>query len=567
MENIMTLDEYKCKICMEYMITSVITSDQYAVHEACVGEYFESTNEPKSLVTNERLSHTGLVPNTLANVATGFLCEYTNLFDEHFRTMTKDHIVHHNLYDMICNSEKLRRLVEERELKESLVPHLFNLVKCEKQHEILKLLTPQTIDIIAEDVTCISKLMVTACLAGLHSVVIELMKNPKADINFRDDNGNNLFIAACISDFPDICKELLEKGVILEGATSTGATSFMAACSMKTPDVGLALLKTISNVEELNRVDKMNNSALTVACQYKNTTVALLLLEREGINYNQVNSCNVSILCTSCFHEQEEVALKILDMKDVNVNCIDDMGATALMWACRNSLERVALKLLEVGKADVTIIDGSGSSALTLAAKKGLSNVILRILDIEDIDVNHQDGDNNSALLYVCMNEKPLMEVIEKMLGKKGIDVNNETGYEHRLTPLNAACKMGHGDIAMKLLGCEGIDIGKEDSTGTAALMWACDKGLREVAFKLIDMGCDVNNVDMFQNTSLIMCCANGVEDVALKLLENPDIDVNMSNIDDLCALTLACDGGMEKVVLKMLERGKEIDVNVMNSA
>jgi ankyrin repeat protein len=70
-------------------------------------------------------------------------------------------------------------------------------------------------------------------------------------------------------------------------------------------------------------------------------------------------------------------------------------------------------------------------------------------------------------------------------------DYDQTTIYIHGRTALTVACRCGKSKIALELIRHRACLPHHIEQGGDTALLWACFKGLTQVAFELVNMGCD----------------------------------------------------------------------------
>jgi ankyrin repeat protein len=152
---------------------------------------------------------------------------------------------------------------------------------------------------------------------------------------------------------------------------------------------------------------------------------------------------------------------------------------------------------------------------------------------------------------------------IVAFLLRKGIDVNqqDEDGY----TALIWASERGHKEIVQMLLQHKNIDLNQKGEYGKTALMLASINGHKEIVEMLLqNKYIQINQQDKNGNPALMCASIRGHKEIVQMLLQNKNIQVNQQDKDGDTALMLASREGHKEIV-QLLLQDKNIKINQQN--
>ena len=87
--------------------------------------------------------------------------------------------------------------------------------------------------------------------------------------------------------------------------------------------------------------------------------------------------------------------------------------------------------------------------------------------------------------------------------------------------------------------------------------MWACEKGMKEVALELIKTGyVKHEQVDNWGHTALILACENEMTEVALELIKTGKFNPAYITKDGYTALSWTCERGMKEIAYELVSIG-----------
>ena len=142
-----------------------------------------------------------------------------------------------------------------------------------------------------------------------------------------------------------------------------------------------------------------------------------------------------------------------------------------------------------------------------------------------------------------------------EVLIQQGADVNVQVN--NGWTALIWAAEKGHKEIVEMLLE-GGADVNIKSDDGYTALIWASREGHKEVVEMLLQNGADVNQKDGNSYTALIWASRGGYKEVVEVLLER-GADVNHKDKYSKTALMRASNNGYNEIVQLLLEGGADV--------
>ncbi len=275
---------------------------------------------------------------------------------------------------------------------------------------------------------------------------------------------------------------------------------------------------------------------------------------------------------------------------DTNIQCSN--GGTALHYACLSGHIAI-VRLLAIAQypADVNIQDIKGQTALMIAVKHNRCDVVQLLLTIPDINVNIQldTAVSGATALHMALTDCPTREIAKQLINayadlniqdKEGMTpfmiavqygfsevvqdmmnfVNIVQQREHNQEPINfdiqdklkrtaliINCYKGYSccSSVTKLLIDAGANVNLQDSTGSTALMYACDKHQDISVGLLISASANIDLLDSRGNTALMRAANNSAISPAKLLIDSLHMDnieefMKLRNCDDQTALIIA---------------------------
>jgi len=104
------------------------------------------------------------------------------------------------------------------------------------------------------------------------------------------------------------------------------------------------------------------------------------------------------------------------------------------------------------------------------------------------------------------------------------------------------------------------LDLDMVGTRGWTALMIAAYYNYKEIAFMLIDAGCNLDSLREYSISALMHACWNGNHKIAIRLIE-AGCDLNIKNFHGETALMIACEYNQKKIVFKLIEAGCDLEI------
>ena len=183
------------------------------------------------------------------------------------------------------------------------------------------------------------------------------------------------------------------------------------------------------------------------------------------------------------------------------------------------------------------------------------------------LDIHDKYGD--TLLMYVCLKEYEDIALKMLKLGPKAVNLSFLNEENNNLTALSIACFLGLKDVVLKMLeyGPKETNINSQDVVGDTPIMvsihrTAFNNGSLEPIFKMLDFEPRSLNLALVNDeefTALMMACEYGLKEVIYKMLENPGFDLNLlqtKNGED--AVDIASRNDLEEIAQLLIERMRE---------
>jgi ankyrin repeat protein len=157
-----------------------------------------------------------------------------------------------------------------------------------------------------------------------------------------------------------------------------------------------------------------------------------------------------------------------------------------------------------------------GKQILHLAAEMGREEVVLRLLSCPGVEVDSRDLTGSSALHLA--SQCGYLQVVKALLGAgASLEARDACGR----TPFFRATESGKSEMALYLLLTAGSDPTSRDYSGTPAFFNAFVREDTEFALQLLESGAsfDLNAKDARGRTALIVACELEMKEVAQRLI------------------------------------------------
>lgn len=589
------IENLKCRICLNPALTSFCTIDGGSFHQYCIVKYFENSDNPKSLITNEPLENLSLHVNRLGNLLVEHLIKTTNIFDQYISTLDIEQIEIYDLSSMIINIPKMYHLIKSPLIKKHCkLIYLFSLIERGMTLEVLQILDelslmPLEFKLNLDDISYVKNdktLLEYACIKKQKMIchkLLNLIQNNVNNHNYQinvenydtDDNddcdcdcdcnndlNNNYDINNDEHDYDEINNKYIK---------IIGISTLMWACKNKLTKICCRILKLLHNINIeriLNYVDDNGNNALLWACINNMPCIGYQILKLinkypNTIDINHKNISHETAFGWACFNNLSNIVTNMLEMNNIDINHIDNTGNTALIWTCHEGLSSILNLLLTNKKLDINYSNNEGNTALMIACMCRMTDIALILLNYIGIDILIMNKNKQSAFTIAC-NEKLIdvtLKILECDIDKK-LNINYKT--QDGQTALMWLCYYeGMENIALKLLEYPNLDINcAEYTTNSTALIIACynENMINIVNCLLMRKDVNLNHVNTYKITALIMACKMGNIGIAINLLNCYDINnnnININYIDDNgnTALIIACMTGLSNVAIELLTK------------
>lgn len=332
--------------------------------------------------------------------------------------------------------------------------------------------------------------------------VLELLKN-KADVNFKDQNGNTALIYAIERNWEEGIQILLDAGAEVNIKNNS--------------DIG-PLLHCFFYSKSINRSNLMKK---LIECG-------------ADVNIKHLNNEYSALINAICSNEIEIVKLLL----DAGANVNDKVAN------CSPLMKAVKYGYLKI--IDVLIKAGAEYSD---EEKEKIDKLIEERNDINFVNRYEQTS------LFLAISSKDVK--LAKLLIEKGADINKENRWG---TPLIAALKNHYIELVSLMIE-KGANVdGRDIDTGNTALVLSLQNNHIEIAKLLIEKGADINDKDTYTgDTGLILALKGNHIEIAELLIEK-GANINYKNPrtnQTIFSLTL------EKKNLEMLGLLIEKGVNI----
>lgn len=422
--------------------------------------------------------------------------------------------------------------------------------------------------------------LIAACRNRHSDVALTLLDTNDFDLNGPDGLGQNLFTPlhmASMLGMLAVVRRLIQLRVDINARTHNGDSSLKLACEHKQTRIALELLAEDGIDVDPPPLADMN--ALYWARVHNMTRVAELLREK-GASINIEISKLGNPFVTALEKKNESFALELVGEKYDTLVLSNDQRTRAFNAAVKHKLLE-AVRILLANKNEQNLSQINNKFILYWASEMGRINIVRLLID-QEIDVNARREDGMTALHLAAQNGKdavvkllvanganpnvqdaagntPIEYALEnkkinvvKTLSQKGVRPGLRNG---RNTPLHDAVKNGLIGAVNAMIQA-GVNLDAQDKRGRTALHWAAAYDFPEIAKLLVEHMAKINVQDDDGNTALIIACRRNNTYTALELLKHPDINVNVLNKVDEGARYWAEKNDISEVVGLLIRKG-----------
>lgn len=393
----------------------------------------------------------------------------------------------------------------------------------------------------------------TACTNYAEEVILYLCDYCLPLLNKKSEVGDTPVMIAAVRGLLNATIKLIELGSDVRIRTRSRDTllTLISWQNKMFPVADILFRKGV----DINAVNQHSDTALTLACRFKNIPLAIQLIE-YGADVHSKNTIGDTAL-TLCAARigTDTVLRKLMDAKaDINhrTNADDD----SLNLACAKNNSSAALLLMNAG-ANVNSRTKSGDVPLSLASWQGMEEVVDRLLANPTIELNIQNQYEDSALTLACRFSNTSIAI---KLIKKGASVHQRNNVGE--TPISLCAARGLDNV-VRLLIEKKANLETKTRIGDFPLALSCSKAMISTSLLLIEAGASVHTRTKTEDTPLTLVAWQGIYDLVDKLISK-GADVNDVNKHNDCALTLCCRFGHSKVAHRLLDAGSKVTtVNV----
>ncbi|KAH6692883.1 ankyrin repeat-containing domain protein [Leptodontidium sp. MPI-SDFR-AT-0119] len=223
----------------------------------------------------------------------------------------------------------------------------------------------------------------------------------------------------------------------------------------------------------------LQRTALLASIAYKQTPIALDILNRANLDVNLADIEGSTALCLSACYGMVDVVARLLQFPSIDLDLVEYGGhRTALMLAARSSPNHEVVDLLLRRGANPGKPDIHGTIPIFRSLQAHNDDIFQAFVknSTSHIDLTSTDKDGRSLMHWAA--EAGKLEAIEVLHAKKHpVDPRDDLG----MTPLHDACRCGQADVAELLLEF-GADRDAKDTFGRIPAVVASQYGNADLA-------------------------------------------------------------------------------------
>ncbi|KAJ5855203.1 hypothetical protein N7455_009151 [Penicillium solitum] len=359
--------------------------------------------------------------------------------------------------------------------------------------------------------------------------LVAMLLSKGANPDAMDQDGISPWIEACIKNrepikylFLDHCRTVCPE---TKNETCTGNAE-MIRDDANSKDPG-ALRMRLSWGEDVDAVDHQGRTALHLAAASGNLSAVKSLLDKKSIDCDVLDQRNGTPLHAAAMGGHLAV-VDLLLRQNALVNCKDDSGNTPLWYSTSSHRDDVTERLLTENDVDVNTVGGGG-----------------------------RYGEPSTSLHHLARRMDTV--VLRWFLARPTLDPNICAGFR---SPLRLAITEGNIAVVRLLLTHNELEINARHTREDSPLCLATERGDVNVVKLLVEQGDrlkinQLNSID--EESALFVAVRNQSFDILDILLQNPAINLNLSNRWGETALGLAVKGGDVKIVKRLLQDSKRV--------
>ena len=266
---------------------------------------------------------------------------------------------------------------------------------------------------------------------------INVLLNARADPNIADETYGDTCLHTVVSGncSIEVLQAIIDHGANVNATNAIDETALARACAYKnegainvllnaradpniadethgdtclhkvvTGNCSIEVLQAIIyHGANVNATNTRNETALTLACVYKNEGAINILLNAKADPNFADYTCGDTCLHKAVTQECSKEVLVAIIGHGVDVNAANKENETALTIACIIKNEG-AINVLLNARADPNIADADGDTCLHYAVTQECRNEVLQAIIDHGVDVNAADKRNETALTIACAN-------------------------------------------------------------------------------------------------------------------------------------------------------------------
>ena len=393
-------------------------------------------------------------------------------------------------------------------------------------------------------------------------ILLEAGSNPNIA---STDKYTSLHVALNGGCSKNIISAILDHGADVNARNKMNVTALMIACKNRNKDVINVLL---NDGADRDIADAAGDTWLPYAIHNDRCTEVLQAIISHGVDVNATNKGNVTALMRACESGNKE-AINVLLSVGTDPNIADADGDTCLHYTARNDQSTEVLQAIishDVG-VDVNVTNKENVTALMIACKEMREKDAIHVLLTSGADPNIADADGDTWLHYAVQTDQRT-EVLQAIISHGvGVDVNATN--KKNVTSLMIACKAMRKKDTIRALLTAGADPNIADADGDTWLHYAaqnyqCSEILQAIIGHCI--GVDVNATNKKNVTALMIACKEMSEKEAIDILLNAGADTNIADADDDTWLHYAAQNDQSTEILQaIIVHDVGVDVNVTN--
>jgi len=424
--------------------------------------------------------------------------------------------------------------------------------------------------------------LIVACRSNYVEIAKALVERG-VSVNEDSFSNSSPLTASAMRGYQDLVTYLLEKKANVNNVTNSGDTPLSLAIWKNHPPVALKLLEAKADA---SRIDSFGDTVLVDACKGGDLELVKKLLETGQLKIDHQNNEGLTPLMCCALQRHEDVGIYLLDQK-ADPNLLERNGSTVLHFASAGIMEKFCRALL-AAKADPLIADNNGRTPRQVARSEDIAN----LFPAESANGRSPRSQRDmAALIAPPYDDTKFIEMVKN--GKVDITAERWRFGDNRERPLIRACRLGNLEwvqllvkakaepdelnnkgasplIAASMRGftpiCKfliekcGARVNAVTKTGDSPLSLCCWKGHSDTAIYLINQKADVKRVDSFGDNCLIDAVKQGMVDVVKALCETKLLDLSHKNNEGVSALFYAVEGDMVDVVKVLIEQKASLD-------